>query len=210
MKHITVEEGEKKVIVDTVDTTDEEAVYEVKKDAQLTVIMLAHGTHIVRRHIRLTGRGAAAQILGFIVGGGDGDVTLHTMQHHEAPEATSNLLVKCVLRDNARFTFDGAIRVEKEAQKTDAYQRNENLLLSSSAHARSKPSLEILANDVRCTHGATLGTIDNDQLYYLQSRGIGGDIARQLIIDGFFESALMRIDDKAVIESVRKTLWQLL
>lgn len=209
MKHITIKQGENRTIVDNADR-EQEAVYEVKENAQLTVVIIAHGAHVASRHIRLSGRGASAHILGFIIGSGDAEMILHTMQHHEAPEATSNLLVKCVLNGNARFTFDGAIRVEKEAQKTDAYQRNENLLLSSSAHARSKPSLEILANDVRCTHGATLGTIDNEQLYYLRSRGLGKDLSRQLIIDGFFESALSKISDKNVIESVRSTLWELL
>lgn len=208
MKQVAITQGTEKIILDDPDKTGEEVAYDVATDAHLTVILLAVGTGEIIRHIRLTGRGASADILGFIIGSGDKRVTLHTLQHHESPEATSNLLVKCVLKDNAEFTFDGAIRVEKDAQKTDAYQRNENLLLSSSAHARSKPTLEILANDVRCTHGATLGTIDKDQLYYLNSRGIGGDLAKQLIIDGFFESALSKISDTGVIESIRKRLWQ--
>ena len=121
--------------------------------------------------------------------------TLHTMQVHEAPDTTSDLLVKTVLRDHAKCLYDGGIRVEKAAQKTDAYQRNENLLLSEHAYAESKPSLEILANDVRCTHGATAGPIDEEELWYLATRGITKDKGEGLIALGFIASALMRIDN---------------
>ena len=108
--------------------------------------------------------------------------------------------------DHAACLYDGGIRVEKEAQKTDAYQRNENLLLSEGAHAQSKPSLEILANDVRCTHGATVGKIPEDQLWYLATRGIGKKRGQGLIVSGFLGSALVSIDDTSVVESIKERI----
>ena len=132
------------------------------------------------------------------------------MQHHEAQGTTRNLLVKTVLDGESSFSYDGAIRVEKEGQKTDAYQRNENLLLSNSVFAKSKPALEILADDVRCTHGATIGSIDAEQLFYLQTRGILEKEGRSLIVEGFLESLLSKITDTAKSEELRRALWETL
>lgn len=148
--------------------------------------------------VRLTGRGAKVIITGIFIAAGETKLTLHTMQVHAAPDTTSDLLVKTVLSDHARCLYDGGIRVEKKAQKTDAYQRNENLLLSGHAYAESKPSLEILANDVRCTHGATAGPIDPEQIWYLATRGVSPARAASLIAQGFIASALVRIEDEKI------------
>ena len=179
--------------------------YIVGEGGNLTLLLLALGRNnaTVEANVLLVGEGAKATIVGIIVGKHTSTVVLHTLQHHIAPETTSNLLVKTALTDGATCTYDGGIRVEKRAQKTDAYQRNENLLLSDSAHAESKPSLEILANDVRCTHGATVGQIPEDQLWYLATRGIGKKKGQGLIVSGFLESALNAVQDSTIVEEIR-------
>lgn len=174
----------------------------------LSLALVAVHVRKARIHltVRLAGKGASATITGIIIESGEEKVQLHTMQSHEAPQTTSDLLIKTVLSGRAACLYDGGIRVEKKAQKTDAYQRNENLLLSGRAYAESKPSLEILANDVRCTHGATTGPIDADELWYLSTRGIHKDAGERLITEGFIQKALMRIGDQSIIH----TLWQTL
>ena len=179
--------------------------YSVRTGQHMTLIILATQPKCktAKYRIRLCGRGAKATIVGIVIGGDSTQFSLHTLQQHEAPETTSNLLVKTVLSDRATFAYDGGIRVEKKAQKTDAYQRNENLLLSGNAHAESKPSLEILANDVRCTHGATVGQISKDQLWYLATRGVGEKYGHRLIVSGFLESCLEMIDDVSVTDPIK-------
>lgn len=181
--------------------------YVIEKGAALTLVLWVQRLDTTVR-VALVGRGASAQIVGFVRPTGDTKIYLRTLQIHEAPETTSSLLVKSIVSDSAMFSYEGSIRVAPAAQKADAYQRNENLLLSPSAHAQSKPSLEILANDVRCTHGATIGTIDPDELWYLTSRGIDLPSAKQLIVKGFFESAIGTISDIIVQEKVRRQIWQ--
>jgi Fe-S cluster assembly protein SufD len=132
-----------------------------------------------------------ATITGILIGTEHTKQILHTMQIHTAPNTTSDLLVKTVLSDHASSFYDGGIRIEKSAQKSDAYQKNENLLLSDHAFAESKPSLEILANDVRCSHGATMGPINEEQLWFLTSRGISKKQAEELIVAGFIQDALL-------------------
>lgn len=180
--------------------------YVVKEKAFLTLIIKAMNPLSVDANVtvRMAGAGAQALIIGIIALRGNNEVKLHTLQSHEAPDTTSNLLVKSVLRENARFLYDGGIRVEKTAQKTDAYQRNENLLLSDKAHTESKPSLEILANDVRCTHGATIGPVSPEELWFLKTRGINQDVGEKLIVSGFFQSALTKIENT----KVQHILWQ--
>jgi len=143
--------------------------------------------------VKLTGTGSRAIITGILIGKDDTRQTLHTMQIHEAPGTTSDLLVKTVLSGHARCLYDGGIRIEKTAQKTDAYQRNENLLLSDHAFVESKPSLEILANDVRCTHGSATGPVNEDHIWYLTTRGISRRDAEALLVRGFIQNALDRI-----------------
>lgn len=200
-----------KTIVRTITDQHEFVEYAVGEQMQLMLVLILSGSgKDVTAHIHLTGRGAKADILGFVVGKGNNVFSFHTLQEHRAPETTSNLLVKGVLADMAKFSYDGGIKVERKAQKTDAYQRNENLLLSKTASAESKPALEILANDVRCTHGATIGTVPKDQLWYLATRGIPTDQAKQLIVTGFLHSALERIQSEDARREVEEKLWQIL
>jgi Fe-S cluster assembly protein SufD len=133
-------------------------------------------------------------------------IDLDTTQEHDAPHATSDLFFKGVLSEQSRSVWRGVIRVAEGAQKTDAYQENRNLVLSSRAHADSIPGLEIKANDVRCTHGATIGRVDPEELYYLMSRGLDRAAAERLIVEGFFVDAFQRISSTTLRERVQETL----
>ena len=126
-------------------------------------------------------------------------------QEHRAEHTTSNVLCKNALFDKARSIFAGLIRVEENAQHADAYQTNRNLVIGPSAEANSLPGLEILANDVKCSHGATIGKIDEEQLFYLRSRGIPSATAKQLLMLGFFEEVLSEIPLE-LADSIRELL----
>lgn len=200
-----------KTIVREITEKDRALKYSVGENERLVLVLLLYGDKKeVSARVRLKGRGATADILGFVVGKGNGQFALHTLQEHVAADTTSNLLVKSVLSDNSKLFYDGGIKVEPKAQKTNAYQRNENLLLSKSASAESKPALEILANDVRCTHGATVGQIAKEQLWYLAARGIPKTQAEKLIVTGFLHSALDRIESSQARKKVEEKLWQIL
>jgi Fe-S cluster assembly protein SufD len=123
-----------------------------------------------------------------------------------APHTTSDFAFKGALRDGATAVWRGMIRVEPEAQQTNAYQENRNLLLSKKAHADSIPGLEIEANDVRCTHGATVGQVDREQLFYLMSRGLPRSEAERLIVSGFFAEVLGRIEREPVREALGQAI----
>jgi Fe-S cluster assembly protein SufD len=123
-----------------------------------------------------------------------------------APNTESDFAFKGALRDQSSAVWRGMIRVEQDAQKTNAYQENRNLMLSPKAHADSIPGLEILANDVRCTHGATLGRVDREQLFYLMARGLSRQEAERLIVRGFFQDVLDRIELLPVREALGAAL----
>lgn len=180
--------------------------YEVKRGVHLFLTCTSVSSCDTRITVTLVGEGASATITGICIGKDTMKQIIHTMQIHKAPGTTSDLLVKTVLSGHAACRYDGGIRVEKSAQKTDAYQRNENLLLSEHAYAESKPSLEILANDVRCTHGATVGPINEEQMWYLASRGISKEHASHLIAVGFIQSALDRVTDTEALLTLQHEL----
>jgi Fe-S cluster assembly protein SufD len=154
----------------------------------------------------LDGSGAQAFVHGFMFGDGTQHYDLHTLQKHLKDHTTSDLLIKGALKDRARSVYQGLIQVSEGAQRTDAYQANRNLLLSSKARADSIPGLEILANDVRCTHGATIGQVDEEQLYYLMARGLSRPVAQRLIVEGFFAPVLDRIPLENVREHLRHAI----
>lgn len=185
--------------------------YSVQEHSRLTLVYIITGdTDMeVSPAVHLAGRGASATIIGLITGSKHGKIRMHTLQHHKAPDTTSNLLVKSVLSDASEIFYDGSILVDLCAQKTDAYQRNENLLLDEHTHATSSPALEILANDVRCTHGAVVKTSDENELWYLATRGIDRDMGRDMIATGFLESALDRIPDAGERALVEQKIAQL-
>ncbi|MBI3385356.1 SufD family Fe-S cluster assembly protein [Candidatus Gottesmanbacteria bacterium] len=153
--------------------------------------------------INLAGEQARAEVIAVVLGNNNNQINLQTKQNHLAEFTTSDLLVKSVLTGSANFNFSGLIHIAKEAQVSDAYQRNENLLLSKEAKCNSKPYLEILANNVRCTHGATMGRPDREQLFYLQTRGLSAKQATKLLVDGFFNSLLAKIKDEKCLSQLK-------
>ncbi|MFO7625098.1 MAG: Fe-S cluster assembly protein SufD [Anaerolineales bacterium] len=173
---------------------------QVGRDATLDWIFGALGSHLTKNfsELDLIGEGATGRMSGFYFTDGVQHLDHDTQQNHHAPHTTSDLLFKGALKDHSRSVWQGMIYVAPGAQKTDGYQANRNLVLSRTARADSIPGLEILADDVRCTHGATVGKIDPDQLYYLRSRGISYEDAERLIVEGFFDPIMQRISFEGV------------
>ena len=180
----------------------------VERDAELDWVAGGFGSKKGKTRIQndLAGPGATSRVTGAYFADGDQHLDYDTFQEHEAPNTESDFAFKGALRDSATAVWRGMIRVEPDAQKTNAYQENRNLLLSSKAHADSIPGLEIMANDVRCTHGATLGQVDREMLFYLMARGLSRAEAERLIVRGFFADILDRIE----LEPVRRALGEVL
>jgi Fe-S cluster assembly protein SufD len=155
---------------------------------------------------RLTGEGARSDLLAVSIADGIQEFDARTLQDHASPHTTSDLLYKNALNDRARSIFGGLIRVEPHAHFTDAYQKVRNLLLSDDAEANSMPGLEILADNVKCTHGATSGQIDADEMFYLQARGIPLAVARQLLVSGFLNEVIERLDERVLADHLRKLI----
>jgi Fe-S cluster assembly protein SufD len=178
----------------------------VGRDASLQWTVGGLGARLakVNQEVALTDPGARAQVNGVMFTTGRQNLTYITRQDHQAPHTTSDLLYKGALKDSSRLVWKGMIRVETPAQRTDAYQKNDNLMLSATARADSIPGLEIEANDVRCTHGATAGQVDEDMIFYLRSRGISRETAVRLIVEGFFAN----VYDRMTLEPVQETLRQ--
>jgi Fe-S cluster assembly protein SufD len=176
----------------------------VRRDTRIKSFNVALGGDVSRADVtsRLLGPGSDSEMLALWFGGSDQHFDHHTLQHHAAPHAHSDLLFKGALTDDADSVFRGVIRVDKGAQLTDAYQTNRNLLLSEGSHATSLPNLEIEADDVKCSHGATIGQVDEGQLFYLQARGLTREQAERLLVFGFFEEVLGRIPMKGVRDRV--------
>src|SRR5439155_14744175 len=150
----------------------------------------------------LAGPGATSRVTGAYFADGEQHLDYDTFQEHIAPNTESDFAFKGALRDTATAVWRGMIRVEEDAQKTNAYQECRNLMLSPTTHAVPIPELEILANDVRCTHGATVSRVDREQLFYLMARDLPRAEAQRLIVRGFFEDVLARVE----LEPVRTAL----
>ncbi len=172
----------------------------VGRDANLDWVFGAIGSHLTKNFsdMELVDRGAVGRMSGFYFTDGVQHLDHDTQQNHLAPNTTSDLLFKGALKEHSRSVWQGMIYVAPGAQKTDGYQANRNLVLSPNARADSIPGLEILADDVRCTHGATVGKIDADQVFYLRSRGIPTSDAERLIVEGFFDPIMQRIPFEGV------------
>jgi Fe-S cluster assembly protein SufD len=172
----------------------------VGRDASSTALNTNFGGGFVRGESlsRLIGEGARSVMLSLNPMQGERQIDQRTLQDHAAPHASSDLLYLNSLDDAARTIFAGLIKVEPGAHKTDAYQKVRNLMLSDQAEANSMPGLEILADDVRCTHGATTGEISEDELFYMQARGIRKTDGRRLIVNGFFQSLLERLESDSL------------
>lgn len=172
----------------------------VERDGNLDWIFGSLGSRVTKNfsELNLAGQGAVGRMSGFYFTDGSQHLDHDTQQNHLAPNTTSDLLFKGALKERSRSVWQGMIYVAPGAQKTDGYQANRNLVLSRKARADSIPGLEILADDVRCTHGATVGKIDPDQVFYLRSRGIPYDEAERLIVEGFFDPIMQRIPFEGV------------
>jgi Fe-S cluster assembly protein SufD len=169
-----------------------------RRDAKVLSLNLHAGARQARHESfsQLQAPGAHSEMLALTVAQGTQEFDQRTLQIHQAPNTSSNLLYKNALLDQAKTIFSGLIVVDPDAQKTDAYQSNRNLMLSDEAEANSLPGLEIQANDVRCTHGATSARIDAEQEFYLKSRGINPAQAQELLVFGFFEEVLGKIENE--------------
>lgn len=133
----------------------------------------------------ITASGVKLNVYGLYIGKNKSEFKIDTFQNHKAPNSTSNLLIKGVFYDSSIFYYRGLIRIEKGAQKSHAYQKNQNLIMSDNCFVDSKPYLEILANDVFCTHGSTTGRLDKEQIFYTKSRGLNEKQAEELLVKGF-------------------------
>jgi len=174
------------------------------RDATLQWTVAALGSRLakVNQRVALAGAGAASQVNGVMFTEGKQHLSYDTLQHHQAPNCRSDFLYKAALQDKSRTVWRGMIKVDPAAQKTDGYQRNDNLLLSGDCRADSIPGLEIEADDVRCTHGSTTGRVDDELIFYAGCRGFTRQEAIQMIVTGFFQ----HVFDRITIEDVREAL----
>jgi Fe-S cluster assembly protein SufD len=180
----------------------------LERDANMDWIFGALGSRLTKNfsEINLEGQGSTARMSGFYFTDGEQHLDHDTQQNHLAPHTTSDLLFKGALEDRSRSVWQGMIHVAPVAQRTDGYQANRNLVLSKHARADSIPGLEIQADDVRCTHGATVGKIDETELFYLLSRGIPDRDARRLIVEGFFDPIMQRIPYEGVRQRFQQAI----
>jgi len=202
LRHAIVQRmGRESLFISSVD-------YEQRRDSRVQSLNVGLGARLGRTVLQhlMTEPGAEARPLGLFFGDGAQHLDFRTLQDHRVGNTMSDLLYKGALYDEAVSVFSGMIRVHSKAQHTDAYQANRNLLLSDAAQAYSIPNLEIGANEVRCTHGATIGPIQPDEVFYLRSRGIDPAAAEALIVMGFFEVVLREIKPSDLRLSLQKLL----
>lgn len=180
----------------------------VNRSGQLQWTIGALGSRLakVNQHVAMDGPDAWVQVNGVMFTSGRQHLSYHTHQHHEAPHCHSDLLYKVALQDRSRTVWRGMIKVDKHAQKTNAYQRNDNLMLSREARADSIPGLEIEADDVRCTHGSTSGRVDEEQIFYAMTRGYTRQEAIRMIVTGFFQQVFDRIPTESVREALGEAI----
>ena len=180
----------------------------VERDATLVASQAALGGEYARTRVdcRLVGRGATGDLDAVYFGVGDQTLDLRTFQEHVAPDTTSNLLFKGAVADRSHAVYTGLIKVDKGARGTNAFQTNRNLKLSEDAWAESVPNLEIENNDVRCSHASTIGPVDEDQRFYLESRGVPPAVAERLVVTGFFEEVLAAVPVPAAVPLLRERL----
>jgi Fe-S cluster assembly protein SufD len=176
--------------------------------AHLTMANINLGAALSKAHIVTTFNGphASSKLYGFVFGRGKQQIDQHTLQDHRAPHTTSDLAVKAALQDESRLVYTGLIRIAKEATQTEAFQSNHNLILSKGARAETIPMLEILADDVQCKHGASIGPIDEEQTFYLMSRGLPREQAERLIVMGFVEPIVQQVPFEPLRERLREEI----
>jgi Fe-S cluster assembly protein SufD len=181
---------------------------QVERDGRLdwSALGFGSGRGKVRMETKLAGPGSEARVTGGYAGGPGQHLDYDTTQEHAAPNTNSDLAFRGVLAKGATAVWRGMIKVDPGAQQTDAFQESRNLLLSPEAHADAIPGLEILADDVRCTHAAAIAQVDKEQLFYLTSRGLGEAAAKTLVIEGFLESLVERLAEGPVRDEISAAL----
>jgi len=199
-----VQDWNEKTVSFQLDTTVAE------RDAQVKNVAVNIGAQRARyeAQTRIEGPGANVKMYSLTVAEETQEFDQRTYQIHNAPNAVSDLLYKNALLDNSRTIFSGLIKVAEGAQQTDAYQTNRNLLLDPTAEANALPGLEILANDVKCSHGATTGNVDEAELFYMMSRGIPKRAAMQLMVFGFFEEVIEKVASDELADNLRTLIHQ--
>ena len=178
---------------------------EQKRNTRLNTVTIGVGGKSVRHEmkIHLSGVGAENKVLGILFGGKNQGFESWITQNHKSPQTTSDIQYRGVLQGKAYSFFSGMVSIVKEAQRSDAYQSFKGLLLSKEARAEAIPNLEILADDVKCSHGAAVGPVDEDQKYYFQTRGVPPDLAEKTIILGFFEPVISAVPSEEVQDKLR-------
>jgi Fe-S cluster assembly protein SufD len=168
------------------------------------------GAELIRNNLEIVLNGSATEtnLLGLYLVAGHQLTDNHTAIHHRFPHCNSNEIYKGVLLDKGKAVFNGKVFVERPAQKTNAFQQNNNLLLSDKAQVFAKPQLEIFADDVKCSHGCTVGQFDPESLFYLQSRGISEESARKLLVEAFMFDVTQKIENEAVKDFVQSLIYK--
>ncbi|AZI42113.1 Fe-S cluster assembly protein SufD [Deinococcus psychrotolerans] len=177
---------------------------DVGRDSTLNSLVVTMGGTLSRTEMQshLRGQGSSSEMLALYFANEDQHFDHYTLQHHAAPNAYSDLLYKGVSDDQSVGVFSGMIKVDLGAQKTDAYQKHRTMMLSSEAQNFSVPQLEINANDVRCSHGSTTGPVDQEQLFFLRSRGINKELAEKMLVTAFLEDVLGRVPLQSVVKYI--------
>ena len=180
----------------------------VERDGRLDWVSLGFGSGNGKVFLttKLAGPGASANVTGAYATHGRQHLDFDTLQEHAAPDTTSDLAFRGILDGRSSAVWRGMIQVDEGAQRTDAFQESRNLLLSKKAHADAIPGLEILANDVRCTHAAAIAQIDDEQLFYLNSHGLPAADAQRLVIEGFLQALVERFEEGPVRDAVAGAL----
>ena len=180
----------------------------VGRDATLRSAAVALGGDYarLRSESRLMGDGAESDLMAVYFGDGTQMLDFRTLQDHAAPRTRSDLLFKGAVEDEAQSVYSGLIRIRKDAQKSNANQSNRNLVLTEGAEAKSVPNLEIEADDVKCSHASAVGPIDDEQLYYLASRGVPPEEAERLIVLGFFDDVFEQLPLPSLVTPLRRSV----
>jgi Fe-S cluster assembly protein SufD len=178
------------------------------RDASLksSVVALGGAYARLRSESLLAGSGAESDLTAVYFGDGDQMLDFRTLQDHDAPNTRSDLLFKGAVEDTAQSVYSGLIRIRRDAQKSVAFQTNRNLVLTEGAEAKSVPNLEIEADDVKCSHASTVGPVDDDQLYYLATRGVPPEEAERLIVLGFFDDVFDRLPVPSLVTPLRRSV----
>lgn len=183
-------------------STDTQEKYQLKENEQCVFFLFNRSGNIT---FELAGVKAEAHIFACCIGDKKAQSTLHITQHHLAPHTRSSALVKSALSDESTFTYEGLIRIEPSAHGSDASQESRALLLSPDARAFSKPALEILQDDVRCHHAATTSSLDPEQLFFARSRGLSPDQAEHLLVNGFFQDTIEKMNALGVKVEIKSS-----